>query len=134
MNFSTDVPPKDVPEKDDSIFESANYFKDVKPDDITQQLGGEVKSTEAVKELYNIPWFDTNDSLGAFMAAIPKELGNLTQGVQTYGFWESFLYLDGQAYDFWMFLANDCGMGLSVGLIAATVFTKALFAPNVLYS
>ncbi len=68
------------------------------------------------------------------MAAVPKDLGNLTQGVQTYGFWESFLYFDTQAYDFWMFLANDCGMGLSVGLIAATVFTKALFAPNVLYS
>jgi len=30
MNFSTSVPPKDVPLKDDSIFESANYFKDVK--------------------------------------------------------------------------------------------------------
>jgi hypothetical protein len=28
------------------------------------------------------------------MAAVPKDLGNLTQGVQTYGFWESFLYFD----------------------------------------
>ena len=37
--------------------------------------------TENLKELYNLPWFDSNDSIGAFMAAMPKEVANLTQGI-----------------------------------------------------
>lgn len=43
------------------------------------------------------------------------------------------MYFDSTAYDFWMFLGNDCGMGLGMGLVAATIFSKLIFAPTVLY-
>lgn len=81
-----------------------------------------------------MPWIDTSDSLGAFMAAIPKDVGNVTGGIQTYGMWEGFLYLDSIAYDFWMFLGNEMGLGLGLGLVSATIVTKLLFSPSVLYS
>jgi hypothetical protein len=68
------------------------------------------------------------------MATAPKDIGNITQGVQTYGIWESFVYWDSITYDFWMFLGNQCGLGMGMGLVAATVFTKLMFAPSVAYS
>jgi len=43
------------------------------------------------------------------------------------------MYFDSTAYDFWMFLGNDCGLGLGMGLVAATIFSKLIFAPTVLY-
>ena len=36
--------------------------------------------------------------------------------------------------DFWMMMANECGLGLGIGLIAATAITRFAFAPNILYS
>lgn len=33
-----------------------------------------------------------------------------------------------------MLLANDCGLGLGLGLFGATVVTKLIFSPSVLYS
>ena len=85
-------------------------------------------------KLYEMPWFDSTDSLGAFMAAVPKDVGNLTHGAQSFGLWESMLYLDSVTYDFWMFCANEMGLGLTLGLITVTVSTKLLFSPSVLYS
>jgi hypothetical protein len=80
-----------------------------------------------------MPWIDSNDSLGAFMSAVPKDLGNITQGVQTYGFWETLLYFDSSVYDLWMFMATDGNLGIGLGLIVATAFTKLLFSPVIIY-
>lgn len=43
------------------------------------------------------------------------------------------MYFDSTAYEFWMFLGNDCGLGLGMGLVGATIFSKLIFAPTVLY-
>ena len=32
-----------------------------------------------------------------------------------------------------MFLGNDCGLGLGMGLVGATIFSKLIFGPFVLY-
>lgn len=121
MCFSTGMP-----QKDESIFASADIFKDT-----TANVDNTMADTSS--NLYSMPWIDSNDSLGALMSAVPKDVANVTQGVQTYGIWEGFLYLDSSAYDFWMFLGNQCGLGLGLGLVGATVLTKLMFAPTVLY-
>jgi len=117
-----------MPAKDDSIFAAADIFKENTAQSVVENV------SDSTQSLYQLPWFDSSDSLGALMAAVPKDLGNLTQGVQTYGIWESFLYLDSTAYDFWMFLGNECGLGMGLGLIAATVLSRVMFAPSILYS
>jgi len=34
----------------------------------------------------------------------------------------------------WTFCAESLGMGMGVGLIASSLFTKAIFAPFIIYS
>ena len=85
-------------------------------------------------KLYNMPWIDSNDALGTFMAATPVDVNNLTNGTQTYGFSEGLIYLDNTCYDFWMLLANEIGLGYSLGLVSAVFVTKLVFSPFVLYS
>lgn len=79
-------------------------------------------------------WMDGNDSLGSFMSAMPKDLDNVVQGVQTYGFSESLLYLETQLWDLWQFFAEGQSMGLGFGLIAAAFTSRALFSPFIIYS
>lgn len=49
-----------------------------------------------------MPWFDGNDSLGAFHTVLPKDVSNVAQGVSTYGPWEYVGYLDDLFYNAWM--------------------------------
>ena len=62
---------------DDSIFTSADYFKETvdAQKDIQADLA-EVTSTK-VEGLSELPYMDMNDTLGAFMSVIPKDVGNL---------------------------------------------------------
>ena len=72
---NTDGQPEAKP--DDSIFASADYFKDVKPEDVASsadQAVTEVSKTTTVDELM---FMDSNDALGTTMAFMPKDLDNL---------------------------------------------------------
>ena len=81
-----------------------------------------------------MPWFEANDTIGSFMSVMPKDVGNLPQGVQTYGFWEYVCFLDDLFYDLWIHCADGYGMGLGCGLIASSMITKCFFTPSILYS
>ena len=77
---------------------------------------------------------DPNDTLGACMSVIPKDIGNLVQGVQTYGFSEAFLFYDTMVYDLWINVADQYGVGLGIGLIASALVSRGMFAPLIIYS
>jgi len=77
---------------------------------------------------------DLNDTLGASLSVLPKDLGNLVQGVQTYGLSESFLYYDAVVYDLWLGCADFYGLGLGYGLIATALIARGMFAPVIAYS
>lgn len=65
---------------------------------------------------------------------MPKDMGNLTQGIPTYGGWEYIMYLDTLFYDMWIVCADNMGMGLGLGLIASSLATKLFFSPAIIYS
>ena len=48
--------------------------------------------------------------------------------------WEYVQYLDTTFYDMWIYSAESMGLGMGVGLIASSLFTKAIFAPFIIYS
>jgi hypothetical protein len=54
--------------------------------------------------------------------------------VSTYGLWEYVSYLDTTFYGMWMYCAENIGMGMGFGLVASSLFTKAIFAPFIIYS
>lgn len=43
-------------------------------------------------------------------------------------------YLDTTFYGMWMYTAESMGMGMGFGLVASSLFTKAIFAPFIIYS
>lgn len=73
-NFSTGMP-----QKDESIFAAADIFKE--SGDAAKSIADSTQATDTASSLYNIPWIDSTDTLGAFMSAIPKDIANITQGV-----------------------------------------------------
>ncbi len=77
---------------------------------------------------------DANDSLGTTMAHMTKDLDNLVQGVQTYGFSEMLIYYETLLWDLWQFMAETQGLGMGVGLIGASFLSRSLFAPVIIYS
>jgi hypothetical protein len=77
---------------------------------------------------------DTNDSLGTTMATTIKDVENLVQGVQTFGFSEMLIYYETLLWDLWQFMAEGNGLGMGVGLIAASFISRGLFAPVIIYS
>ena len=79
-------------------------------------------------------WMDANDSLGTTMSLAAKDVDNLIQGVQTYGFSESLVYYESLIWDLWIFFAETQGMGMGLGLIATSLVTRAMFAPVIMYS
>ena len=121
---------------EESIFASADYFKDVKKEEIvdpTQALDVASRVTD-VKKFDELLWMDSNDSLGTTMAHMAKDLDNLVQGVQTYGFSEMLIYYETLLWDLWQFMAESQGLGMGVGLIAASFLSRSLFAPVIIYS
>ena len=83
----------------------------------------------------DMPYFDLNDPLCSMQSLMPKDMGNVVQGVSTYGPFEYVYYLDTLFYDMWLACADSpgLGMGLGVGLIVSSVFTKLFFAPTIAY-
>ena len=55
---------------------------------------------------YNLPYVDSNDNLGGFMSAVPKDISNISEGVPTYGIWEHFQFVDTVCLDWWMFCTD----------------------------
>ena len=66
---------------DDSIFASADYFKEAKEFQKDVQADLTEAATSKADTLSELPFMDLNDTLGASMSVIPKDLGNLVQGV-----------------------------------------------------
>lgn len=66
---------------DDSIFASADYFKEAS--DLQKDVQADLAeaATNKAKSLTELPWMDINDTLGASMSVLPKDVGNLVQGV-----------------------------------------------------
>ena len=123
----------------ESIFASADYFKDanVEQDTISADTLASGASDTAESLSYKVDqlmWMDANDSLGTTMALAAKDVDNLVQGVQTYGFSESLVYYESLIWDLWIFFAETQGMGMGVGLIATSIVTRAMFAPVIMYS
>jgi hypothetical protein len=55
---------------------ASDYFKDLK--DTVGDSGSEAAQT--VANYKSLPFFDSSDSLGSFMATVPKDLHNLPTG------------------------------------------------------
>jgi membrane protein insertase Oxa1/YidC/SpoIIIJ len=81
-----------------------------------------------------MPWFDGNDTLGAFQSVMPKDIANLPQGASTYGLWEYVVYLDELFYHSWMAAAQMGNMGLCGGLMLTAFATRVAFMPLAIYS
>ena len=121
---------------DQSIFASADYFKDVKPDEIVDGQSAASVSEKAT-EMTNsneMMFMDANDSMGSTVSYLSKDLDNLVQGIQTYGFSEALLWYETQINDLWIFFAEAQGMGMGFGVIAAALVSRAIFAPIIIYS
>ena len=122
----------------ESIFASADYFKDAKieQDAISADVTSSATETtdSLMEKVDHLMWMDANDSLGTTMALAAKDVDNLVQGVQTYGFSESLVYYESLIWDLWMFFAETQGMGMGLGLIATSIVTRAMFAPIIIYS
>ena len=123
---------------DESIFASADYFKDVKPEEIdadaSKVLDGEVLPSSQVGNVDELMWMDTNDSIGTTMSLAGKDVDNLVQGIQSYGFSEALVYYETLTWDTWMFFAETQGMGMGFGLIGAALACRVIFAPFIVYS
>ena len=120
---------------DPSIFASADYFKDVAPEEIGASSANSSGTTDQLMaKVDELMWMDSNDSLGATMAYASKDVDNLVQGIQTYGFSESLIYYESLIWDCWQFFAEAQGMGMGFGLIAAALVTRGMFAPFIIYS
>ena len=120
---------------DDSIFASADYFKEA--NEFTKDVQADITEAAAsskTETLSELPFMDLNDTLGASMSVFPKDLGNLVQGVQTYGPSEAFLYYDACIYDLWINCADFYGLGLGYGLIASALISRGMFSPLIAYS
>lgn len=79
-------------------------------------------------------FMDGNDSLGTTMAFMAKDVDNLVQGIQTYGFSEMLIYYESLIWDLWMFFSETQGTGMGWGIIAASFVTRAMFSPVIIYS
>ena len=78
-------------------------------------------------------WIDQNDTLNTLTSLLPKDPGNLVHGIQSYGFSEALLYCEAEIYTLWLLIANDCGMGLGLGLVASSLITRCIFLPSIVY-
>ena len=79
-------------------------------------------------------YMDANDTLASGMAFATKDLDNLVQGIQTYGFSEMLVYYETLIWDLWMFFAETQGVGMGIGICAASLVSRMLFSPIIIYS
>ena len=79
-------------------------------------------------------YMDANDTLASGMAFSTKDLDNLVQGIQTYGFSEMLVYYETLIWDLWMFFAETQGIGMGFGICAASFVSRLLFSPIIIYS
>ena len=61
-------------------------------------------------------------------------MGNIAEGISTYGFWEYVIFLDDLFYNAWMTSADVSGLGLCFGSVATAVATRLFFMPIGVYS
>jgi hypothetical protein len=80
-----------------------------------------------------MPFIDSNDTFTTFATSIPKDLGNISNGVPTYGLFEYVMFLDDLFYNSWMTLAQTGSMGLTAGLILTAAGTRVFFIPITIY-
>jgi len=111
----------------------------VKPEEIVNPAtsAADVAESSAEKISSNIDemlWMDSNDSLGSTMSYMAKDVDNLVQGAQTYGFSEALIYYEAQIWDLWTFFAETQGMGMGFGVIATSLVMRGIFAPVIIYS
>lgn len=143
-NFSTPIDKSsavgtqiaDAKPDDQSIFASADYFKDVKEGEIASSSSSEATQNiadAAANNMEQMMWLDANDSLGSSLAYMAKDVNNLVQGVRTYGFSEMLIYYETLLWDLWTFFAETQGFGMGAGLIAASFVSRGLFAPVIIY-
>lgn len=69
----------------------------------------------------------------ALQSTTPKELGNLAEGISTYGPVEYLVFLDNLFYNGWMTAASTGNMGLFGGLIVVTLATRLTLFPITIY-
>lgn len=79
-------------------------------------------------------WLDSNDTLNTFVSMLPKDPNNVMSGVNTYGVSEFLIYTDYHLYELWMQCADSYGMGVGFGLLAASLISRTIFAPLIVYS
>ena len=79
-------------------------------------------------------WLDSNDTLNTFVSMLPKDPSNVMSGVHTYGASELMIYMDTYLYDMWLMFADNYGLGIGVGLLAASFSSRLIFAPLIIYS
>lgn len=109
----------------------------MKPDEVSAPSTLEAAQEslqDAAANVEQLMWLDSNDSMGASLAYMAKDANNLVQGVRTYGFSEILLYYETLLWDLWQFCAETQGLGMGVGLIAASFLSRGLFAPVIVYS
>lgn len=63
----------------------------------------------------------------------PKEIGNLVEGISTYGICEYMVFLDNLFYNCWTTTASVGNMGLLGGLVITTLATRLALTPITLY-
>jgi len=106
-----------------SIFDQADFFESDK------ELMTKIQETDFGFSGSRMPYFDSTDTLGSLEAMIPKDPGNLPQGVSTFGIWEYVAFLDDFFTNMWMQCSELGGMGLCWGLIISTCITRMAFMP-----
>lgn len=73
-----------------SIFDSAEF-------NANESVTSTFSSSEPL-----LPFFDSNDTLSSIASSLPKDVGNIADGVPTYGIFEHLTYLDSVFYNGWM--------------------------------
>lgn len=67
-------------------------------------------------------------------AVSPTNQNNILEGGSTFGFWETLMCLDDFFYNEWMYVAEDLGLGIGVGLLIVSFSVRFAFMPLAVYS
>ena len=117
MKFSTN----------ESIFDSTQQIAE----NASKISSGIAEKAQVLKE---IPYADSNDTLSSLWSILPKDPTNIVEGGSTYGMYEFLHYFHTSFIDFWLYLAEDIGMGMGFGLLTLSLIAKGAFTPFMLYT